>query len=629
MSIHTKISTCDLISFDVFDTLVLRNVARPEDIFILLGQLQNIHDFYSIRKAAQREAFIQMNLDERGEITLEDIYAQMPYSNEKRAAILEQEQQLECEFSVVNPEMQQIFQHAKDSGKKVILTTDMYLDRATIETILKKCGYSGYHRLYVSAEEQVTKRDRGELFQRIVSDMDVAPSQIFHIGDNLQGDVTMAERQGIQAYHYVSKYLLDPMVDPMDTPLDDAPHTAVAAGAYSKGTNTFEYSSPQSNAVIQGLRSSYRFCDANDITDEDQFWRQLGYNYGGPLQLGYLQWIIERTKADGVDCLLFISRDGYVLDAIYGEHCNRIDHQYMYGSRTAFLMPLLTADTYSEVLPILTSGYNKMSLYEMFQRINMPLPDISYIRGCGLNGYRDIIEPGKKFKKVIALFQKMKPLILEKAKECRDTTLKYIAECVGDHRRVAFVDVGWVGSSQSLFEQLLQQCAPRAEVVGYYMALLDTPVLRERQEQMTMKSWLCGPGRNRYVNGLISEYRALIELFFSAPHSTVSRFVEKDGKIVPQFSPSRGTDINYSHLVTQINHGIKSFVNDFWPYQERHDLPLSTWDILSPIEQLIQKPTAKQLSKLSGLYNFDEWSSTANYRDYFAYPNFSNRRGNR
>ena len=43
----------DVISFDVFDTLVLRSVEKPEDIFHIVGNRLDCNDFYSIRKRAE------------------------------------------------------------------------------------------------------------------------------------------------------------------------------------------------------------------------------------------------------------------------------------------------------------------------------------------------------------------------------------------------------------------------------------------------------------------------------------------------------------------------------------------------------------------------------------------------
>lgn len=46
----------DVLSFDVFDTLILRPFAEPSDLFILVGEELGIMDFCEIRKKAEEDA---------------------------------------------------------------------------------------------------------------------------------------------------------------------------------------------------------------------------------------------------------------------------------------------------------------------------------------------------------------------------------------------------------------------------------------------------------------------------------------------------------------------------------------------------------------------------------------------
>ena len=78
---HSELLHCidaaEVVSFDVFDTLFVRPLSDPEDAFDMLGERFGIAGFRRIRCDAQIEAFRQMHLAGRGEITLDDIYACM------------------------------------------------------------------------------------------------------------------------------------------------------------------------------------------------------------------------------------------------------------------------------------------------------------------------------------------------------------------------------------------------------------------------------------------------------------------------------------------------------------------------------------------------------------------------
>ena len=56
---------------------------------------------------------------------------------------------------------------------------------------------------------------------------------------------------------------------------------------------------------------------------------------GGPFAVGYVQYIIEQCKLNNINNLLFVSRDGYVLQKIYkilaGD--NALENHYIYAPR--------------------------------------------------------------------------------------------------------------------------------------------------------------------------------------------------------------------------------------------------------------------------------------------------------
>ena len=70
-----RLEQYDVISFDVFDTLVFRPFSDPTDLFYLLGRELEYMDFKGIRCEAERKARKEkMNRDGQDEVTLRDIY---------------------------------------------------------------------------------------------------------------------------------------------------------------------------------------------------------------------------------------------------------------------------------------------------------------------------------------------------------------------------------------------------------------------------------------------------------------------------------------------------------------------------------------------------------------------------
>ncbi len=102
-----EIKNYDIVSFDIFDTLLKRNVKEPTDVFSYMEKKYQINGFREKRIEAEKAARKKKN---GLEISLEDIYAEFgaDYSDEE----METESGLEFQLytnktgDVVKPEMQ-------------------------------------------------------------------------------------------------------------------------------------------------------------------------------------------------------------------------------------------------------------------------------------------------------------------------------------------------------------------------------------------------------------------------------------------------------------------------------------------------------------------------------------------
>ena len=90
----------------------------------------------------------------------------------------------------------------KESGKKIIIISDMYLDSSIIEEILQNCGYDlADVPIYVSSEYGKTKRS-GNLFRTVLEHEEVEAGKVLHIGDNLISDYLMPKKCGMKSFLY-------------------------------------------------------------------------------------------------------------------------------------------------------------------------------------------------------------------------------------------------------------------------------------------------------------------------------------------------------------------------------------------------------------------------------------------
>lgn len=190
----------EVISFDIFDTLIERTVLSPMDVFLIVGQTvlgeNEAEEFLADRKQAERTA---RGNAENGEVTLDEIYAYLPDAYRGKKGILKQaEIQVELDCCKKRTEMSDVYKYAIASGKDVYLISDMYLAKTTIEKMLSKCGISGYKRCYVSCEKRCNKIT-GQLFKVVISENELNGFKMLHIGDSIKADFKGARKAGIQA----------------------------------------------------------------------------------------------------------------------------------------------------------------------------------------------------------------------------------------------------------------------------------------------------------------------------------------------------------------------------------------------------------------------------------------------
>ena len=150
LALKQLIDKNNIISFDIFDTLILRNIFQPTDIFRILAKFAkdefDIDDFFQKRVEGEKKARDKVKNSEADFQEIYDEVEKLCGCNIEK--IKQMELQLEMEFSVINPYMMEIWKYASEQKKTIIFISDMYLSSDFIKKLLKKNGYKVEH-LYV------------------------------------------------------------------------------------------------------------------------------------------------------------------------------------------------------------------------------------------------------------------------------------------------------------------------------------------------------------------------------------------------------------------------------------------------------------------------------------------------
>lgn len=346
-------NTYKVISFDVFDTLILRNLYAPTDLFRFLDSeyykqfdvkaYTNVEPMRISAENVCRERVFKKNPDYE-DITIDEIYAafsELYHLDAKKVEYIKlREIELEYEFCVPRQTGKELFDLAITSGKKVYITSDMYLPRNVISEILNRNGYKGFSDIFVSSETRIGKYT-GNAFKKLPKWVGYKNSEILHIGDNYETDYKKAIDNNIKAFY------LPKASDLFWGYGKDVIKGRTAAFVYGvNGSEEDFFLSVSENLGIRSMLSLVinRFYDNpytgfNSESDFDTDPYYIGYFCLGMHMWAVVDWITSNTEK--YNKIHFLSRDGYILKCIY-DIMNQEKHttpsEYTYMSRN--IIPL-------------------------------------------------------------------------------------------------------------------------------------------------------------------------------------------------------------------------------------------------------------------------------------------------
>lgn len=183
------------ISFDVFDTLIERDVPDPKDIFSIIEKTTDETDFRNKRIKAEK---IARSKSMSGEVKLNEIYHEYEENQISRDELEKMEIKTEAQHLHKKKGMTDFYQRCITEGKTVFLVSDMYLSGKTLHQLLDNCGISGYRALYVSCDYQDNKVT-SQLFKILLKDERIDRDKLLHIGDSPKADYIGAHKAGIHS----------------------------------------------------------------------------------------------------------------------------------------------------------------------------------------------------------------------------------------------------------------------------------------------------------------------------------------------------------------------------------------------------------------------------------------------
>lgn len=580
--IKESIDKVDIVSFDIFDTLIFRMFNEPEDVFKLMEHILNIDDFKNLRIKSQQMASMKMEKELNvPHANLDEIYNYMQEHSDSDMNITWEEVkkfeiQVESDCLFCNKEIFAIYEYAKKTNKRIIAISDMYISKCIIQKILDKCGYLNFDEIYVSADLRKTKYV-GDIYDEVIKIEKVNPTKILHIGDNYNSDVINAKKRGINTIHYDQSLINSEKISSNDL------------------------------SVFESLNSGIVNAAKANSPDKD-FWYHLGLKVGGPLYLGLLQWIEKELQSKNIDKIYFLSRDGYILDHIF-KQLGIKESTYLYTSRRALLLASIDKldDDALNNLPPYTFG---QQVKEILEYLNIEKIEEKTVNEVGFNSLNSIIKDSADFNKMKKLFLLNEQIILKKCKEERENAKTYLNSIDFFNNKSIIFDCGWNGSSQYLLEKVLDNLGNNSKNLFLYAGIMDNAKSRRQLDGKNFKSYLFGHRYNLEIQEKLKDTIAILELFFGAPHSSVKRYL-KEGIEFENIEP------DHTHKQS-ICEGIQDYINQTYNFINKYNIEIKPEQAIYEMYRLINNPTVEEAITIGNLPNIDGFVAQKNEMKYIA-----------
>lgn len=551
-AISKKAQSYLVISFDIFDTLIKRDAGTPEDIFEYTQCTFNtkhsnikISNFSEKRIIAEKKA---RSAKSDLEVTIAEIYKYIDCPN--ASELMKIEMDMEIKYCVPNKCVVDQYNICRQNGQRLILTSDMYLSRETIEQMLNKCGIYDYEKLYLSSEIG-KKKSSGELYLYLIQDLGVNGRDVLHIGDSKTTDNIIPRRQGMGSF-YVRRHL-----------------------------HNTEFL--RQKDVVN--RHSFIFPFINNhipfYSDRDDSFK-WGYETLGPVLLGFCSWVRQKAVQKGLKKIYFLARDMNLVHQIYKEHYFSEGIVYLEISRKSLrktyvrkkgrflsVLDTMTRRPYTLKYLLTIMGFSSTHIENLGGSYNLSQKvDLNY-------------EPQEWF----ADFDRKAMEILYSE---RDYAEEYLRENgLFDLEEAAIVDIGWHGTIQNMLEDITGK-----PFYGFYFGITK----RSYFSDMKMEGYWFSCNKESDSFQYISIISILETMLFAQIGTTIGYRLENE-HYIPIYNHSEMTDFSFIHGFQQ---GAMQFVKDCMDAYGIETI-INSQDAVLPFTYMAFSPTLRQVGILGNL----------------------------
>jgi FMN phosphatase YigB (HAD superfamily) len=461
---NTKRTDANAVSFDVFDTFLVRACTDFEGVFERAFQLSPAAAMFpdasvayvehrrQAEGRARREAMQRCGSPEVG---IADIYSVFPFrlyrlKREMLPQLVAAEFAAELDLCRANPDVLAKYREMRAAGVRTGFISDTYWSVEQLRTLLlRACPDLVWDFLYSSCDSGTNKSNG--LFAVYLSEQRVAAHCAVHLGDNFKADIDGARRHGMTALHLPQASAGLTSIFNREV---EAARLLCTAGA---------------SALDGGVRTLRRLVVPLMPLRSGGF--ALGTGVVGPVLHAFDAFVADRIAAidggSGDARVAFLARDGFLSHRIWSE-TRPIQASYLEINRRVAM--IASADTLEPLIELI-SKLPEINA-DAFKAIAkcLPAPLAAFFARCpqGIATGRDL---------AVALPELLVTSdIAAIAAELRAELMQYLRLQIpglDDGRDLVLVDLGYSGSIQKALRRIFDIEGIKVRLHGLYLMTLD------------------------------------------------------------------------------------------------------------------------------------------------------------
>ncbi len=499
----------DVLSLDVFDTILWRKVPEPHDVFVLLalrliemGGLAPDVDggaFALLRRRAEARARQRREESGRGvEVTLREIWETIPagvLDGMTKDEALAEEVELERALLVPDLDVVNLMQAAQERGKRLVAVSDTYFSEAQLSSFLgvAPVGSLSLERVFASSDRRIGKGSG--LWRVVLDELKVKPKRVLHVGDNHEADVAVPGGLGIGTVYFERR----------------PGHLAQVIERENRHALA-PLSPHHGDFGLAALRS--KALHRTECRDQPPALKSL-WEYGavslGPPLTGFAEWVLERAREQGVSKVFCLMREGDLFARLINASAAHVDSPVTAEPIWLSRQLLARASIYEGTSDELTSLFLRIrmpTVSELCRTLGLEPGDVPGFSGRG-DARLDQPHLPEELLGTISGRPDLRARVIAHSAETRARILRYVeSKRPPGGERLALVDLGWGGTIQWLLDDLFARSGTELETVGFYL-MTDARAAERMLEGVRLHGFLAAAG---HPEGPVAAFRRSPEI---------------------------------------------------------------------------------------------------------------------